>query len=304
MKTRQIILACSLALVACHSAPAPDQDPMKPKTDVRVTLIGSGEIKNDLVLSATSIYLKRNSVTAPIAAFITKVYVKLGDHVRQGQTLYLLESKERRALGKDISNIDASLNGFGMISVKAPASGIITTFDKQQTGEYVLEGAPLCTIADNQFLAFQVNVPYEYTDVVKPGKKCIISLPDLTRHSATITTPLASMNVTAQTQTMLAKPDQSLSLPENLLAKVEISRTNLGQQQVLPRSCVLSDELLKEFWVMKMQNDSTAIKVPVTLGNKSSSEVEVLTPKFKPGDQILISGNYGLADTALVHILK
>lgn len=304
MKIHKIILACSIILSACHSSSTPDQSPVKPKTNVQVTAIGSGEIKNDLVLSATSIYLRRNSVTTPMAAFITKVYVKLGDHVQKGQTIYLLESKERKALGSDISKVDASLNGFGIIEVKAPASGIITTFDKQQTGEYTLEGTQLCTIAENQFLVFQVNVPYEYTNIVKPGKKCVIVLPDLTEHSATITTPLTSMNAIAQTQTLLAKPDQSIFLPENLLAKVQISQANIGQQQVLPRSCILSDELLKQFWVMKMQNDSVAVKVPVTLGNKNSQEIEILSPKFNSGDRILTSGNYGLADTALVNIIK
>jgi multidrug efflux pump subunit AcrA (membrane-fusion protein) len=304
MKIHKIILAYSIILSACHAPSTTDQNPEKPKTNVQVTAIGSGEIKNDLVLSATSVYLRRNSVTSPMAAFITNVYVKLGDHVQKGQTIYLLESKERKALGSDISKVDASLKGFGIIQVKAPASGIITTFDKQQTGEYILEGTQLCTIAENQFLAFQVNVPYEYSNIVKPGKKCLIVLPDMSVHNAIITTPLASMNVTAQTETLLAKPDQSIFLPENLLAKVQVSPTNLGKQQVLPRSAVLSDELLKQFWVMKMQNDSTAVKVPVTLGNKNSGEIEILSPKFNSGDRIITSGNYGLADTALVNIIN
>src|SRR5579859_1155410 len=115
MKIHKIILACSLLLSACHGPSTPDQPIEKTKTNVQVTAIGSGEIKNDLVLSATSVYLRRNSVTTPVAAFITKVYVKMGDHVQKGQTIYLLESKERKALGSDISKVDASLNGFGII---------------------------------------------------------------------------------------------------------------------------------------------------------------------------------------------
>jgi len=37
-------------------------------------------------------------VTAPIPAFIVKVFVKLGDPVREGQLLYVLETKERKGL--------------------------------------------------------------------------------------------------------------------------------------------------------------------------------------------------------------
>ena len=303
--THNILLLCMLFLGACSSSSnnAPQSTP-KPKTQVQVTQIQDGTISNDLVLSATSIYLKRNSVTSSIAAFITKVYVKLGDRVKQGQVLYLLESKERKALGADINTVDPSLNSFGIITVKAPASGIVTTFDKQQTGEYILEGTQLCTIAASTDLAFQINVPYEYISLVKPGVKCSITLPDLSKHTATITTPLASMNVVEQTQTLLARPSQSLSLPENLLAKVQVSRNNTGNQQVLPKNCVLADEELKNFWVMKLINDSTAVKVPVKTGNKNNEAIEVLSPKFRPGDKILISGNYGLADTALVVVNK
>ena len=147
-------------------------------------------------------------------------------------------------------------------------------------------------------------MPYEYTDLVKPGKKCTITLPDGTQHTATITTPLATMNVTEQTQVLLARPDHNLFLPENLLGKVQFERSAPGNQQVLPKSCVLSDELLKDFWVMKLINDSTAVKVPVKTGNKNGQSIEILSPKFEAGDRILSSGNYGLADTALVTVSK
>lgn len=304
MKISTIALFGLLLLSACHSNNAAPANEAKPRSNVQVTQIGSGAISDNLLLSGTSVYLKRNMVTSSIAAFITNVYVKLGDHVKKGQRLYLLESKERKALGSDISKVDPSLKGFGLITVTAPASGIITTFDKQQTGEYVLEGTLLCTIAASNDLAFQVNVPYEYADLVKPGKKCIITLPDGSSHNAIITTPLATMNVTEQTQILLARPDRSLFLPENLLGKVQFDRSKPGSQQVLPKSCVLSDELLKDFWVMKLINDSTAVKVLVKIGSKNSESIAILSPKFQPGDKILVTGNYGLADTALVTVAK
>jgi hypothetical protein len=58
--------------------------------------------------------------------------------------------------------------------------------------------------------------------------------------------------------------------------------------------------MMKEFWVMKLINDSTAIKIPVTIGNKNSEVIEVLSPQFNLSDKIIKKGNYGLPDTALV----
>ncbi|MHB1177863.1 MAG: hypothetical protein ACYCZO_05970, partial [Daejeonella sp.] len=118
----------------------------------------------------------------------------------------------------------------------------------------------------------------------------------------TITTPLTSMNAASQTQTLLAKPDAALFLPENLIAKIEISRGTGGSGQILPKECILSDEMMKAFWVMKLINDSTAVKVPVEVGNNNTKTVEIRSPQFNPADRIIITGNYGLPDTALVSV--
>lgn len=273
-----------------------------PKTPVEVVSISNGSISDELTFFGTTIYLKRNLVTASIPAFITQVNVKLGDRVSKGDVLYVLQSKESRALGTDISKIDSTLKNFGIIKVTASATGIITTLDKQQSGDYVLEGTQLCTIAESNDLVFQVNVPYEFTAYTKTGNSCTLILPDNTQHSATFTKALTAMNVTAQTQTILAKCNENLFLPENMMVKVSISKGTQTKKQVLPKSCVLSDEMMKEFWVMKLINDSTAIKISVTVGNKNSERIEVLSPKFELTDKIISKGNYGLPDTALVSI--
>ncbi len=130
----------------------------------------------------------------------------------------------------------------------------------------------------------------------------MITLPDNTIHKAQFTKSLTSMNVLSQTQTILAKLNENLLLPENMIVKVSIVKGSAGNKQVLPKTCILSDEMMKEFWVMKLINDSTAVKIPVIIGNKNSVNSEVILPQFNPSDRIINSGNYGLADTALVKI--
>jgi len=53
-----------------------------------------------------------------------------------------------------------------------------------------------------------------------------------------------------------------------------------------------------------MIDSVTAVKIPVTRGIETGGKVEILQPLFSTGDQVLISGNYGLADTAKVKIVK
>ncbi len=303
-KTFIILLNC-LLIFACKTAPK-EIDETKisnPKTSVEVTTVQYGSLDDELILSATTIYQKRNLVTATIPAFITSVHVKLGDAVMKGEVLYELESKERRSLGNNASKLDTSLANFGLIKIKASASGVISTLDKQQAGDYVLEGTLLCTIAESGDLTFQVNVPYEFTPFARPGKNCVIVLPDNSIHNAVFTKSLTSMNVLAQTQTVLAKANETLFLPENMIVKVTVNKNNGGDKQILPKECILSDEMMKEFWVMKLTNDTTAVKIPIIIGNKSETSIEIISPRFDSNDKIISIGNYGMSDTASVNIV-
>ena len=76
------------------------------------------------------------------------------------------------------------------------------------------------------------------------------------------------------------------------------------QAIVLPKSAILADETQTEFWVMKLINDSTAIKVVVKKGIEANDKVEIIEPQFNPTDRIIFTGNYGLADTAKISIQK
>jgi hypothetical protein len=303
----QLKLYFSIALAICFAAcgnknETQTEEEITPKTPVEVVSVSNGSIQDELTLFGTSAYLKRNLVMASIPAFITQVNVKLGDKVNKGDLLYVLQSKESKALGNDISKIDSTLKGFGVIKIWASASGIITTLDKQQAGDYVLEGTQLCTIAESNDLVFQVNVPYEFTEFTKKGATCTLILPDSSKHTAVFTKALTVMNLTAQTQTILAKCNEDLFLPENMIVKVSVKKGTYSDKQILPKSCVASDEMMKEFWIMKMINDSIAVKQMVTIGNKNSEEIEILAPKLNASDKIISIGNYGLSDTALVTI--
>jgi hypothetical protein len=55
---------------------------------------------------------------------------------------------------------------------------------------------------------------------------------------------------------------------------------------------------------MKLVHDSLAIKTPITKGAETKDSVQVKSPVFSETDRILISGNYGLPDTALVKVIR
>ena len=55
---------------------------------------------------------------------------------------------------------------------------------------------------------------------------------------------------------------------------------------------------------MKLINPTTAVKTAITKGIEAGGRVEILTPKFSENDKIVVTGNYGLADTAKVKIVE
>ena len=61
---------------------------------------------------------------------------------------------------------------------------------------------------------------------------------------------------------------------------------------------------MTEFWVMKLINDSTAVQVPVTVGNQTHDQVEIISPVFSNDVRLIDQGAYGLSDTVLVKVEK
>lgn len=297
------LLSVSL-LNACQSkAPAAEAGP-PPRAQVQAVTVSTQSLTQYRTFPATSTYPRKSTVTAPIAAYVTGVKVRLGDQVRAGQVLFTFETKERRALGGSIQRIDPSLKGFGLVSVTAPASGIVSVLNIQQAGDYLLEGSPLCTVAESSQLVFQLNLPYEYHALAQGRPTCTIVLPDSTRLSGTVQAPLASVSP-GQSEVYLVRPTSPPKvIPENLIVQVRLTQTQRPNAQTLPTACVLSDETLHHFWVMKLVNDSTAVKVPVTLGVQQPTETEIKSPVFNAHDRILSVGNYGLADTAKVKLMR
>ncbi len=294
MKYQIALLSLILSLGGCGQKGASNENIQeeKPRTAVTLTRATYGKIEKEIVLSATTVYQSKSVVSAPIPAFVTEVSVRPGTRVKSGQVLYRMESKEQHVLG----------NG-SRTFIKAECDGIVLDV-QQQTGSYVAEGATLCTIAETGSLVFEINVPYEQQRYVYDGSKCTLELPDGARLPATVHAPLATMNTVSQSERVIARAKTPF-LPEGMNVKaVFTSGHSTENTLVLPKSAVQSDEMLTEYWVMKLSGDSTAVRVPVEVGNSNASEMEIKSDALSPQDHIILTGGYGLEDGAKITINK
>ena len=219
--------------------------------------------------------------------------VKPGTRVQAGQVLYRLQSKEQHALRNNGKEIE----------IKAERDGIVLDV-QAQPGSYALEGTVFCTLVEAASLVFEINVPYEQRTVAKAGNHCTLELPDGTRLTATVQSPLAVMNTASQSERVVAIADAPF-LPEGMNVKaVFTSRSTSEGITVLPKSAVQSDETLTDHWVMQLATDSTAVKVPVNIGNCTADSIEILSPSLSSQDCIIATGGYGLEDKARVTVIQ
>lgn len=288
----------ALSLAACQRNNATDEGTQqeKPRTAITLTHAEYGQIDQEAVYSATTAYLKKSVVTAPIPAYITYCAATVGARVRAGQVLYRIESKEQRALGSGA--------GSSPIVITAAHSGIVLEV-MQQAGGYAPEGSVLCSIAETGSLVFEINMPYEDRRQVRTGGHCLLELPDGTRLTATIQAPLATMNTAAQAEQVIARANAPF-LPEGLNARAIFqTRKETGiRALILPRSAVQSNETLTQHWVMVLATDSTVRKVPVSTGNSNTTSVEVFSQTLTPRDKVVLTGGYGLEESSKVTVTK
>ncbi|TCJ14540.1 HlyD family efflux transporter periplasmic adaptor subunit [Flaviaesturariibacter flavus] len=293
-------------LVACQhpkktEAEAPAADDVR--TPVTVTEVATTTLQTYVDLNATSAFLQSNFIKATANGYIKQVHVKLGQRVAPGQTAFVIRTKEAEALGNTVNRLDPSFHFTGIIPIRVTAAGYIQELH-HQPGDYVQDGEQLAVLTDANSFGFILNIPYELRTYAAPGTALDVTLPDGRRLPGKVARVLPGVDSVAQTQQVLLRVDNAGMLPQNLIGRVRITRSQKQGAQSLPKAAVLSDEAQENFWVMKMIDSITAVKVPVVRGMETSDRVEIVRPQFAAGDRIILTGNYGLPDTAKVIIQK
>jgi len=292
-----LILFLFLLVLSCKKEITQKED-LSLKVIVKTTTITKGNLPDNLVFSGSTIYLNKNTIISPISGYITKVNINPGDAVRKKQLLFKIQSEESYAL----RNTGLSSSKYGSVNIFAPVSGRVSQQNVFKNSVFVDKGSPLCDIVASHGLFVKADVPYEYASFTGIGKSCSVLLPDDTRVEATFTKILPQMDQQSQTIKVLAKLKSDTFIPENMMVKIMVDKNKKDPVQILPKSCVMTDALMTNFWVIKLSDEDKTVKVPVKTGNQTHNRVEIISPIFSTQDRIVSEGAYGLDEGVSVEI--
>ncbi len=285
-------------MASCRHTAETSEDTSEVITPVTITQVMIKPVTSTVSLPAVTTFMKKSIVRATITGKIEKISAAQGDYISMQQLLFTIITREAEAMAKASGN-DSTLNFSGRININSSAEGVLSSIS-YQTGDFVQEGDELAVISEQSSLVFLLDVPFESEKLVEKNKKCTVILPDNRKISGTIAGRLPEMTIETQTIRYIVKPSAADRLPANLIATVNLVKSVNEKAQVLPREAVLSNETQSEFWVMKLMNDSTAVKTGISKGFENNEEIEVTSPVFLPSDRIILTGNYGLPDTARI----
>lgn len=291
-------------LSSCGSDQASTSIPIpETGTPVTVTNISVGPLAESIELNATTAFQLKTFIKANATGYLQLVNAQLGKYISRGQKVFTIKTKEAQALGNTINVLDSSFRFTGLVNINSPGSGYVTTLNYRQ-GDYVQDGEQIAVISDQNSFAFILDLPYELKPYLNSNKNVLIKLPDGTQLNGYVASSMPTVDPVSQTQSIVIKVKDSRQIPEGLIAKVILVKKTKPNAIWLPKEAVLTDEVQAQHWVMKLIDSVTAVKVPIVKGLENSVSVEILSPVFSASDKILLTGNYGLADTARVTVIQ
>jgi multidrug efflux pump subunit AcrA (membrane-fusion protein) len=294
-----------LLLGACKSNTAnteiAEEKVQEGRTPVTITNPIKGNMNEIAIVNAVSAFQLKTNVKSSATGYLQEVSVSLGKYVNKGDLLFVVKTKEAQSLGNTLHQLDSSLHFNGVIAIKSPGTGFISQLN-YRAGDYVQDGEQIATITDTKSFVFLLDLPYELTPYLHNNQSLQLHLPDGTILNGQVSNALPTVDPVSQTQNFVIRVNTTKPIPENLIAKVYLVKKATSNTISVLKSAVLSDEVQSEFWIMQLIDSATAVKVPIKKGIENDTNIEILSPTLKLTDKILLTGNYGLPDTAKVII--
>lgn len=315
-------LACMLALAlgGCHGSTLAPTDagaddasiPVRTAVVSRQTLevLVSGPGRTDAI--------EQQKINAPFRGTIQRLLVVDGDHVKTGQVvgMILAQNSEAAITGAQSMLSAAKSQGekqdarralelarAGAVAapLRVPESGVVVSHGASE-GELVNDQQTILSIAAADSIVFVASIAQTELANIHPGESVMVevaSMLDPLHGTVHGILPSASIkDLRAPVRIDFAPPQTRLQL--GLFGTAHIVVDKKVDALVVPTSAVLRDDVQGTTRVAFVDASGGAHWQTVTTGITQGDKTEILSPPIADGERVIVEGQVGLAEGALV----
>ena len=255
---------------------------------------------------------------APFPAAIESLEPRVGDHVRAGQTLGVLVTRESRATLRgaellvreaqdDVARAEAqraltlAKRGIIRVPLLAPRAGVITR-RVAEPGAEVAEGADLLGLTPEDAMVFEARVPAAQIAHVHAGQSATITEDGVPVRNARVQRILPAASTTDQAVLVWLRATGG---PSPMLDHFGTAVLTLGAERsalAVPAAAVAEDDLDATTRVAVVDANGEAVWVVVKLGAAVGGWREVLGGELAQGAKVIVEGQHGLPDHTKVAV--
>jgi multidrug efflux pump subunit AcrA (membrane-fusion protein) len=325
-----LLIGLSLTVIGCAKKTASDEEEgsnVKATVAVKITSLHRGDMATVVESVGKVDALRKQKLFSPVAGRVISLTALEGAMVTAGEVLAIIQTKESQAAiagaealvrsarsleqkAEAQKTLDLAKSSENSVAIRASFSGTVSTRSISE-GEFVSENAELFTVIDFSTLVFIADVPARDLPSLSVGQHAVISLQTLSGKDvqAAVEAINPQADFTSQTLRVRLKftgPTSSLMklLKPDMIGTARIVTGLHKGVFVAPKSAVLRNDETNAYSVVTINADSLALSLPVEITGMTDTTVAITNHGLKEGMSIITEGNYALADSTRITVVR
>ncbi len=222
------------------------------------------------------------SISSRIPGRAIKVNAFAGDHVKAGQDLVTIESRQPGSPPPTVT-------------LKAPHDGLVIA-SNVHTGQPVDPDMQLFDLSDRSEVWAVAHIPQDLATTVKPGTLARIVIPAISKNPIQAKLLRFGVNADSSAGTLegiFQIPNPGHRYQPGMRAEFHLILDKRENVLTVPLNAIQGDVSKRLVYVKDFELPNTYIRSPVVLGESNDQFAEVTSGLF-PGDEVVTNGSYSL----------
>ena len=189
----------------------------------------------------------------------------------------------------------------GYTEIRSPIDGAVS--DRAvYPGDVAAAGTPLLIVMDTSKVVVRLHIPQQQSELLRLGQRATIRVPGLDKDlPAKVTVLSPALDPSSTTEEIWVEADNPKGeLKPGTTAHVSITAKTVANALVVPATAILTGPN-GQTSVMVVKSDGRAYAQDVKTGIQQNPMIQIVSG-LQPGEQVIVSGQYGLPDKTKVKI--